>query len=50
MEVINVKDQIMCLYCGPKVLKPIMLYTPFGNLNDGDFVTAKPYDPFLVLV
>lgn len=50
MQVIDAKDQIMCPYCGPKFLKPIVLSIPFGDLNDGDFVMVKPHDTFLVLM
>jgi len=50
MEVADVKDPIMCPYCGPKNLKPYLAYTPFKDFNNGDFVLLRPHDPFLVLV
>jgi hypothetical protein len=50
MEVANVEDPIMCPYCRPKNLRPSLAYTPFKNLNNGDFVLVKPHDPLLILV
>jgi hypothetical protein len=48
MEVVDAKDPIMCPYCGPKKLKHFLAYTPFRNLNNGDFVLVRPHDILLV--
>jgi hypothetical protein len=50
MEVVDAKDLIMHPYCRPKNLKPSSTYTPFKDLNNGDFVLVRLHDPFLVLV
>jgi hypothetical protein len=41
---------MICLYCGPKNLKPILAYIPFRDLNNRDFVLVRLHDLFLVLV
>jgi hypothetical protein len=50
MEVADAKDLIMRPYYGPKNLKPSPAYTPFKDLNNGDFVLVRPHDLLLVLV
>jgi len=47
MEVVDVEDLIMRPYCGPKNLKPSPTYTPFKDLNNGDFV-LRPHDPLFI--
>jgi hypothetical protein len=37
-------------YCGPKNLKPTPTYTPFKDLNNGNFVFMRPHDHVLILV
>ncbi len=49
-SVVDLENPVICPYCGPKNLKPIPTYTPFRNINSGDFVLMKPCDPFLILV
>jgi hypothetical protein len=48
MEVANADDPIMRPYHGPKNLKPFSAYTPFRDLNNGDFVLVRPHDLLLV--
>jgi hypothetical protein len=50
IEVADAKDPIMCPYCGRNNLKPFPLYTPFRDLNNGNFVMVRPHDPLLVHV
>jgi hypothetical protein len=50
MEAIDAKDPIMHPYCEPKNLKPSLAYTPFRDLNNGDFVLVRRHDPLLALV
>jgi hypothetical protein len=50
MEVANAKDPIMHPYCGPKNLKFFLVYTPFKDFKNGDFILMKPHDPLLVLM
>ncbi len=47
---VNPKDPIQHLYCGPKNMKPLTTYTPFKNLNDGDFILMRSHDLDLVHV
>jgi len=37
----------MCPYCGPRNLKPTLAYTPFRDLNNGNFVFVSSHDPLL---
>ncbi len=48
MQVVDWEDPIMCPYCGPKNLKPILAYTLFKDFNNGSFVLVRSHDPFLV--
>jgi hypothetical protein len=48
MEVADAEDLTMHPYCGPKNLKPFPAYTPFKDLNNGDFVPVRPHDPLLI--
>jgi hypothetical protein len=48
MEVVDVENLIMRPYCGAKNLKPSSTYTPFKDLNNGDFVLVRPHDPFFI--
>jgi len=50
MDIVDVEDLIRVLYCGPKNMKPLTTYMPFIDLNVGNFVFVKPYDPNLVLI
>jgi len=50
MEVINSKDLVMYLNCGPKNLKPTLVYILFKDFNIGKFVFMRPHDLVLVLV
>ncbi len=46
--VIDSKDPIIHPYCGPKNFKLALTYTPFKDLNNGDFAFVRLYDPLLV--
>jgi hypothetical protein len=48
MDVVDLEDPIQILYCGPKNMRPLTTYTPFRNLNVGDFVLLKLHDPDFV--
>ncbi len=48
MEVVDVEDLVMCPYYGPRNLKIVLAYTPFKNLDNGDFVIVRPHDLILV--
>jgi hypothetical protein len=48
MEVIDSKDLVMHLNCGPKNLKPTPLYILFKDFNIGKFVLMRPHDLVLV--
>lgn len=53
MEIVDVEDLIVVLYCGSKNLKPRLKttsYTLFKHFNKGDFVLMRPHDPKLVIV
>jgi hypothetical protein len=50
MEVIDSKDLIMYLNCGPKNLKSTPMYILFKDFNIGKFVLMRPHDLVLVLV
>jgi hypothetical protein len=50
MPIADSENPIIHPYCGPKNLKPAPTYTPFKNLNNGDFVFVRLHDPFLVHV
>jgi len=41
---VDLEHPIQRPYCGPKNMRPSIAYTPFINLNDGDFVFVKPHD------
>jgi len=46
----NLEGPIQRPCCGLKNMRPSTTYTPFKDLNDGDFVIIKPRDFDLVLV
>jgi hypothetical protein len=48
MDVANAKNLVRVLYRGPKNMKPLATYTPFRDLNVGDFVLVRPHDPDLI--
>jgi hypothetical protein len=48
MSIVDSEDPVIRPYCGPKNLKPAPTYTPFRDLNNGDFVLVKLHDPLLV--
>jgi hypothetical protein len=48
IDVVNPKDPIQVPYCGPKNMRPLIAYTPFKDLNVGDFVLVRSYDFNLV--
>jgi len=47
---VDPKDLIQRPYCGPKNMRASLVYTPFRDLNDGDFVFIKLHDPIIFLV
>ncbi len=47
-DIVNLQVSIQVPYCGPKNMKPLTKYTPFRNLNVGNFVFTKPHDFNLV--
>jgi hypothetical protein len=49
MDVVDPKDPIQIPFCGPKNMKPLTAYTPFRDINVGDFVLVKLHDPDFVL-
>jgi hypothetical protein len=48
MDVVDVEDPIQLPYCGLKNMIPLITYTPFRDLNVGDFVLVRLHDPDLV--
>jgi hypothetical protein len=48
MDVVDSEDPIQIPYRGPKNMRPLIAYTPFRDLNVGDFVLVRPHDPNLV--
>jgi hypothetical protein len=50
MDVVDPKDLTQVPYCGPKNMRPLTTYTPFGDLNVGNFVLMRPHDPNLVIL
>jgi len=48
--IVDLEDLVICLYCGPKNLKPTPAYALFRDLNNGDFVLMRLHDPLLVFV
>ncbi len=48
MDVVDPEDPIRDPYCGPKNMRPLTAYTPFRDLNVGDFVFVRSHDPNLV--
>jgi hypothetical protein len=46
--VIDSKDLVIHLYCGPKNMKLVFAYTLFKDLDNGNFVLVRPHDLFLV--
>jgi hypothetical protein len=48
MDIVDPKDPIRVPYCGPKNLRPLTAYTPFKDLNVGDFVLVRLHDLNLV--
>ncbi len=47
---VDPEDPIQCLYCGPKKMRPSIVYTLFRDLNDGDFVFVRSHDIGLFFV
>jgi hypothetical protein len=43
MDIVDIKDPVQLPYCGSKNMKPLTAYTPFRDLNVGDFVLARPH-------
>jgi hypothetical protein len=50
MPIVDLEDPIILPYCGLKNLKLVPAYTPFKDLNNGDFFLMRPHDPLLVHV
>jgi hypothetical protein len=48
MDVVDTEDPIKIRYCGPKNMKALTTYTPFRDLNVGNFVLVRLHDPDLV--
>jgi hypothetical protein len=48
MDFVDPKDPIQVPCCGPKNMRPLITYTPFKDLNVGDFVLVRSHDPNLV--
>ncbi len=48
MKVIDSKDLVMHLNCGPKNLKLAPMYILFKDFNIGKFVLVRPHDLVLV--
>ncbi len=48
MDIVDAEDPVQLPYCGPKNMKPLTTYTPFRDLNVGDFMLVKSHDPNLV--
>jgi hypothetical protein len=48
MDIVDVEDPIRLPYCGPKNMRPLISYTPFRNLNVGNFMLVRLHDPDLV--
>jgi hypothetical protein len=48
MQVVDWEDAITCPYCRPRNLKLALTYTPFRNINNGNFVLVRSHDPLLV--
>jgi hypothetical protein len=44
MDVVDLKDPIHILYYGPKNMRLLIAYTPFRDLNVGDFVLVRPHN------
>ncbi len=43
MDVVDIEDPVQLPYCGLKNMKPLTAYTPFKDLNVGDFVLGRPH-------
>jgi hypothetical protein len=50
IDIVDLEDSIQVPYCGPKNMRPLTTYTPFRNLNVGNFVLTRPHDFDLVLL
>jgi hypothetical protein len=48
MDIVDPENPIQIPYSGPKNMKPLIAYTPFRDLNVGDFVLVRPHDPNFV--
>jgi hypothetical protein len=48
MPIIDLDDPLIFPYYGPKNFKVAPAYTPFKDLNNGDFILVRLRDPFLV--
>jgi hypothetical protein len=50
----NREDPIILPYiCGPENMKPSLMkttYIPYEDMNEGDFIFARPFDPTVYLV
>jgi len=49
-SVVDLEDLVIHPYYGPKNLRLAPTYTPFRNINNGNFVLVRLHNPFLVLV
>ncbi len=50
MDIVDLEDLIQVPYCGLKNMRPLTTYTPFRDLNVGDFMFMRPHDLNLVLL
>ncbi len=48
MDVVDAENPVQLPYCGPKNMRPLTTYTPFTDLNVGDFVLVRLHDPNLI--
>jgi hypothetical protein len=48
MDIANAENPVQLPYCGLKNMRPLTTYTPFRDLNVGNFMLVKSHDPNLV--
>ncbi len=48
MDVVDVENPVQLPYYGPKNMRPLTTYTPFTDLNVGNFVFVRLHDPDLI--
>jgi hypothetical protein len=48
MDIFDLEDPVQVPYCGPKNMRPLIAYTPFRDLNVGDFVLVRLHDYDLI--